>query len=125
MPASSCIEQSKGNNDMLYNPARRLRQFAGLLLLSGSTGCACLNDPFACPGTWKPEHLNEGNLAAMVVDPRHLQQGVGTDASPGVLSAAAVHRLLTDHVKPLPTTNVGPIANSADPPSSGSGGATQ
>ncbi len=109
---------------MLYNPARRLWQIAGLLLLSGATGCACLNDPFACPGTWQSEHLNEANLAAMVADPRHLEQGVGTDASPGALSAAAVHRLLTDHVKPLPTTNVGPIANSADQSSSSSAGAT-
>ena len=99
---------------MLNTSARRLRQLAGLALLAGTTGCACMNDPFVCPGTWRPEHVNEANISAMVADPRHLEQGVGTDASPGQLSAAAVHRLLTDHVKPLPNMDVGPIAGTGD-----------
>ncbi len=99
---------------MLNISARRLRQLASLALLSGTTGCACMNDPFACPGTWRPDHVNEANISAMVADPRHLEQGVGTDASPGALSAAAVHRLLTDHVKPLPNMDVGPLAGTGD-----------
>jgi hypothetical protein len=100
---------------MPLNPAR-FRRLACLALLFGATGCAGLNDPFQREGTWRPENLNNTNMAAMVANPRHLQQGVGDDASPGVLSAAAVHRLLTDHVKPLSTTNLGPIAASQDQP---------
>jgi hypothetical protein len=99
---------------MPNDSARRLRQFACLALLTGTTGCACWNDPFACPGTWRPEQVNEANISAMVADPRQLEQGVGTDASLGALSAAAVHRLLTDHVKPLPNMDVGPIAGTGD-----------
>jgi len=110
---------------MPLNPARGLQRFTCLALLLSAAGCACPNDPFQCTGTWRPENLNDANLAAMVADPRHLEQGVGDDASPGVLSAAAVHRLLTDHVKPLPSTSVGPISATQDPaaaPSSSGGG---
>ena len=63
-------------------------------------------------GTWQPEGLNDTNLAAMVANPRHLFQGRSDDRSPGVLSAAAVHRLLTDQVKPLPSESIGPVARS-------------
>ena len=78
-----------------------------------------MNDPFQRTGTWRAEHVNDDNLAAMVADPRHLVQGVGDDSSPGVLSAAAVRRLLTDHVKPLPATNFGPVGNTQTPASAG------
>ena len=108
---------------MMNNSIRRLRHIACLALLSGTTGCACMNDPFACPGTWRPDHVNEANISAMVADPRQLEQGVGTDASPGVLSAAAVHRLLTDHVKPLPNMDVGPLAGTGDQSGSSTGSA--
>jgi hypothetical protein len=83
-----------------------------------------MNDPFVCPGTWRPEQVNEANIAAMAVDPGHLEQGVGTNASPGALSAAAVHRLLTDHVKPLANMDVGPISGTGDQ-SNTSAGLTQ
>jgi hypothetical protein len=106
---------------MPLNPARGFQQFACLALLLGVAGCAGLDDPFQREGTWRPENLNDANLAAMVANPHHLEQGVGDNASPGVLSAAAVHRLLTDHVKPLPTIGVGPIQDSAAPASSGGG----
>jgi hypothetical protein len=86
----------------------------------GVAGCAGLNDPFQRQGTWRPENLNDANITAMVANPRHLEQGIGDDASPGALSAAAVHRLLTDHVKPLASTGVGPITDQAAPSPSGS-----
>ena len=70
---------------MPLNPARSLRRFACLALLSGVAGCAGLNDPFQREGTWQPENVNDANIAAMVANPQHLQQGVGDDASPGAL----------------------------------------
>jgi hypothetical protein len=103
-----------------FRPIRSFGRFACLAVLFGTAGCAGLNDPFQREGTWQPEGLNRANLAAMVANPRHLEQGVNDDASPGVLSAAAVHRLLTDKVKPLSTDNVGPIQSAA--PAGGTGG---
>lgn len=105
---------------MPLNPAD-LRRFTCLALLVGVTGCAGLNDPFQREGTWQPENVNDTNIAAMVANPQHLRQGVGDDASPGALSAAAIHRLLTDHVKPLPTLNLGPIGATQDQQSSPAG----
>ena len=55
---------------MLNKSSRRLRQLACLALLAGTTGCACMNDPFVCPGTWRPEQVNDANMSVMVADPR-------------------------------------------------------
>ena len=90
--------------------ARDLRRCACLALLLGATGCAGWDDPFQRPGTWQAEGVNEANLAAMVADQSHLVQGVGDEGSPAALSAAAVHRLLTDRVKPLPIDQYRPDA---------------
>ncbi len=100
--------------------ARDLRRCACLVLLLGATSCAGWDDPFQRPGTWRAEGSNEANLAAMVADQSHLVQGVGDEGSPAVLSAAAVHRLLTDRVKPLPSTNIGPLP-ATQAPGQGSG----
>jgi hypothetical protein len=106
---------------MPLNPARGLRRFTCLTLLFGVAGCAGLNNPYQREGTWRPEQVNDANIAAMVANPRHLEQGVGDDASPGVLSAAAVRRLLTDRVKPLPSMSIGPISATQDQQSSPAG----
>jgi hypothetical protein len=95
------------------------RFLSGFVLTAALAGCTGHDDPFQRPGTWHLTYDNDANLAAMVADKHHLVEGVGDPASPGVLSAQAVHRLLTDHVKPLPTTEIGPIGGSAQ---SGSGG---
>jgi hypothetical protein len=95
----------------------RLLPFAAMLMTV--PGCAGYDDPFQRDGTWHAQNINEANLAAMVSDRRHLAAGVGDDASPGAISAQAVQRLLTDHVKPLPSTQIGPLSSSAQ---SGSGG---
>ncbi len=100
--------------------ARDFRRCACLALLLGAAGCAGWDDPFQRPGTWRAENVNDANLAASVADQQHLVQGVGDEGSPGALSAAAVHRLLTDHVKPLTTPSVGPIPAT---PSSGAAAA--
>ena len=69
-------------------------------------GCAGLDDPYQRDGTWRPEGLNDANIAAMVAHPNDLVAGVNDPVSPGQLSAAAVRRLLTDKVKPLPNVDV-------------------
>lgn len=100
-----------------------LRQCACLALVLGAAGCG---DQFERRGTWNVQNVNEANLAAMVVDKHDLVQGVGDDASPGELSAAAVRRLLTDHVKALPQTSLGNFSQTTASPtgtSSGPGGA--
>lgn len=100
---------------MPFHAAPRVRRLACLALLLGVTGCAGLNDPFQREGTWRAENLNDANLVAMVANPRHLQQGASDSASPGILSSAAVNRLLTDHVKPLPSLDLGPISPTTQP----------
>ncbi len=95
---------------MPLHAAPRFRQLACLALLLGVAGCAGLNDPFQREGTWQAENLNDANLMVMVANPHHLQQGVNDNASPGILSSAAVNRLLTDHVKPLPSLELGPFS---------------
>lgn len=106
---------------MLHSRLRHFRRPAGLALLLAVSGCAGLNDPFEREGTWRPEYNNDANLSAMVADPRHIAQGVGDPESSGELSAAAIRRLLTDRVKPLPHTDVGPVAT-GQAPSAGTGG---
>ena len=32
-------------------------------------------DPYRRPGTWRPDGVNDGNIAAMVQDPRDLVHG--------------------------------------------------
>lgn len=103
-------------------PATSLRRLACLALLSVTAGCAGLDDPFEREGTWKPEGLANANLAAMIAHPHDMVEGVNDDNSSGALAAAAVHRLLTDHVKPLAQGSVGPIQSITAPPSSSGGG---
>jgi len=95
-----------------------VRWLPPLALLVVLTGCAGHDDPFQREGTWHLTYDNDANIAAMAADKRQLVVGVDDPASPGVLSAQAVHRLLTDHVKPLPSTEIGPVSAGQ----SGSGG---
>ena len=95
------------------------RSLVCIALLAALTSCKGYDDPFQRPGTWRTENVNDANIAAMAVDKHQLVMGINDPASPGVLSAEAVKRLLTDHVKPLPSTEIGPV--SAATPSSGGG----
>jgi len=92
--------------------AKLTRRLSSLLFLAALPGCEFHDDPFQRPGTWHVENVNDANLAAMVKDKRQLVMGTGDDASPAVLSAQAVKRLLTDHVKPLPTNQLSPLSTS-------------
>ncbi len=92
------------------------------VLLLPLAGCAGLDDPFQRTGTWRAEGLNDLNIAAMTTHPSDLAWGVDDPVSPGQLSAAAVRRLMTDKVKPLPNTDIGeiqPQGQSQQAPSAG------
>jgi hypothetical protein len=95
--------------------AALMRWLPHLVLLVMLTGCAGHDDPFNRPGTWRLTYDNDANIAAMAADKHNLVVGVDDPASPGVLSAQAVHRLLTDHVKPLPSTEIGPVSGASQP----------
>ena len=66
-----------------------LRGALGLLLLSG---CAA-TDPFHRPGAWRPEGVNQANIAAMVARPADLLRGRDAGGTDSPLAAAAVTRL--------------------------------
>ena len=70
-------------------PRPGLRAVLGLLLLSG---CAA-TDPFHRPGAWRPEGVNQANIAAMVARPADLLRGRDAGGTDSPLAAAAVTRL--------------------------------
>lgn len=94
----------------------------GALLLSG---CA-MTDPFQRPGVWRPEGINQANIAAMVAHPGNLRHGQSDgDTSDSPLAAAAVTRLWhgqpqasagaavsASPVAPSPSANPSPLAGS-------------
>ena len=92
-----------------------LRLFVCLAFLAAVGGCAGNDEPTQRDGTWQPENVNQSNLEAMVADKRELAQGTEDKSSPSALSAAAVRRLLTDHVKKLLSTDVGPGSQAPQP----------
>jgi hypothetical protein len=69
-------------------------------LLALLSGCEATR-AFDRASAWHPLGINDANLAAMVVNPADLVHGRGTGDSDGQAAAAAVHRLRSDHVKPL------------------------
>ena len=76
----------------------------GLLAVLGGCGAT---DPLLSDKDWNPDNANEANIAAEVVNPADLQYGrqpVG--GGDGELAAAAVLRLRTGHVKPLPDSGL-------------------
>jgi hypothetical protein len=77
----------------------------GTLILVGLSGCGAANmDPMDTPGTWQPSAANDINLRAMLANPDDFYGGVGDRGSLATPASDAVYRLLTDKVKPLPTT---------------------
>jgi hypothetical protein len=104
------------------NSSRLHRVLRAAIFLLPLAGCAGLNNPYERAGTWRPEGVNDANIAAMVTHPGDLMLGKDDPVSPGQLSAAAVRRLLTDRVKPLATTSLGAIPQAAEAPASPAGG---
>lgn len=78
-------------------------------LLAGCGG-AGLGDPYARQGSWKPEHVNDANLRAMVADPADLLVGRAGAGASGQTAAVAVARLRADRVKKLPDTGIAQIS---------------
>ena len=69
-------------------------------------GCQNIPDPSYRAGTWKPQHVNDANLEAMVANPADLQHGHGDGTAIGATAASAIERLRAGKVKELPTSGV-------------------
>lgn len=64
------------------------------------------------PGAWRPEAANEANLRVMVDRPEDLSRGRGAEGAHGQTAAAAVDRLRSDRVRPLPDVVSAPAVSS-------------
>jgi hypothetical protein len=82
-------------------------------------GCAQI-DPYQRPGMWRPDGVNEGNIAAMVQDPRDLVRGHPAQGPEWTTGTAAVDRLWQDKPRPLLLSSP-PAQGGADaaPPATG------
>jgi hypothetical protein len=85
-------------------------------------GCA-QTDPYLRPGMWRPDGVNDGNIAAMVQDSRDLVRGHAAQGPEWMTPAAAVDRLWQDKPKPLllgtPPAQGGTGGADAAPPATG------
>ena len=107
----------------------RMLRFCPLLIgLSAFTSGCALTEPWERDGMWNARGVNNGNLAAQIVDPHDLVAGKSDTYTDGALAAAAVDRLYTGKVKALPTATLATVqtGNPASPGGgSGSGGSGQ
>jgi hypothetical protein len=85
----------------------RMMTTAALVLLLA--GCSGMNNPSEREGAWRPSGVNDRNLRAMVADPAHLTQGVGSGGTVGPAATQPVDRLYRDQVRPLPETRIAPV----------------
>jgi hypothetical protein len=86
------------------------------LLLAGTAVLGGCSDPFQREGTWHSTGVNDDNLRAMVADTRDLDRGVSEPGANGRLATAAVTRLRTGRVKPLPDSGISKIGGSGATP---------
>ena len=104
----------------------RCRLMACAALLAVTAGCGTV-DPFRQPGTWRPEAVNERNLAVSVVNPTDLLYGHGDPRPAPQMATNAVRRLVAGVPAPLPplsadvTPGSGGSAAPAATPSAGAG----
>ncbi len=75
--------------------------FLALGLLSG---CAMI-DPYQRPGVWRPMGANEMNFELQVNRASDLVKGRGTDEIDAQSAVAAIERMRTDKMKPLPSAS--------------------
>lgn len=61
-----------------------------LLLL---VACAGGGEGFDRPGMWQASGVNDRNLRAMIADPEHLNEGIGTPRSRSETAVAPILRL--------------------------------
>lgn len=97
-----------------------IRLMAAIGLAAMLQGCAS-TDPLLNANDWNPTGANETNIAAEVVNPADLLHGrEPTGGSDGQLASAAVLRLRTGHVKPLPDSSLTDLRIGATPSSAAS-----
>jgi hypothetical protein len=97
-----------------------MTRIAALLLplLVALIGCNQI-DPYTRPGNWRPNGANDANLRAMVAVPADLAVATPASSADGNLAAAAVARLRTGTVLPLPDSalaEVTPTSGGSAPP---------
>ncbi|MDN3568406.1 hypothetical protein QWZ14_28840 [Paeniroseomonas aquatica] len=85
-----------------------LRPLLLLASLAAIPACASL-DPFHRDSAWRPGGSNEANLAAMMAEPRERVDGTAPARAGGQPAAAAIDRLRTDRVRPLPDSGIARI----------------
>ena len=96
----------------------RIGWLIGALIVSGCTYDPF--DPYARPGTWVPEGVNDANLRMMVARPDDLVAGTGESTSAGAAAAAPVARVLAGKRYPLPAQSASPINVVTSPQPQGS-----
>lgn len=69
---------------------RILTMVPALLLLAACEGGGAGLDR---PGMWQPSGVNDRNLRAMLADPDHLNEGIGTPRSRSVTAVAPITRM--------------------------------
>ncbi|MBP0464703.1 hypothetical protein J5Y09_12355 [Roseomonas sp. PWR1] len=101
---------------MLRHPAPVLLVALGL--------AACADTDFDRPYTWQADGINDRNLRAMIVDPAHLDRGVGAATDRGQQGAAAVRALEAGARPALPAglSDIGGSGGGAAGVSQGGGG---
>ena len=98
---------------------------AGASLMLSLSACDQANrDPFERIYTWQPTGANEENLRAMVANPNDLTVGQSARGSHAIIANAAVTRVLTDKVKPLPKVSTGGVGGGGGEAAAGGGGST-
>lgn len=104
---------------------RTLAPALSTLALLALAGCGSIpSDQFERPGTWQPTGVNDANLRAMLVNPNDMVVGQAAHGHSAIIANAAVTRVLTDKVKPLPKVSTGSAAGSSESAGSGGGGTT-
>jgi hypothetical protein len=79
-------------------------------------GCSLSRDPMEQPGTWQSTGANAHNLQAMVVNPDHLDRGVGSSTSRAQPASLAATRLFTDRRRRLPQTTTSQVGSQGQGP---------
>lgn len=104
------------------SPSHGAARILGVVLALGLGACTGANDPVDGEGKWRPARVNDANLRAMIADPAHLSLGVGATSASGTAGAAAIERLNTDRLKPLPDVRLAPVGGGGGGSGEGGGG---
>jgi len=110
---------------MTHDSARRCCKYAVLPLLALLGGCNGASlDPYQRTDVWIPEGANDGNLAAMVVNPNDLIRGQSDSGPRSKMGTTAVERLWRGEVGGAAAGNMGGGGGAGAAPGGGGGAAT-